>query len=839
MGKDTNKVTLRTRTEELRREIEDAGLSWRRPLRSRNFGLAVCIWAGFVLVVSLMAIWTRYQPLIDEGRIARETKAVRAEFRLLDEPATDQARNAARLQAPHVYSINADVLDGLRKSLESLPEALKDVETVAAVEPSLVKAFGLSDQSLEAVRRLALDGQIPAKWSSKVQSLAESLARAPLLDSQTYQREKTGANSELELRSSDQEAVRVRKESALSVDNPALGDAMRALALNAGFQGPLLDVVAARLTFQPKATYSFDSQVSIVRQDEAAARVVPTTIVYPEKDVMFRRGEVVTAPQLHVYRESLLQEREAASVWQTWVQRGVIAGVVTAVAAALAGYTALFVPRIRRNPARMSAIAGLLAGTFVLACYASAAQPGLIAMTAVAPTVFVAVLLCVSYDQRVALAYASLHGVLVATALDQPIGVFAVMITGVGVAVWRLKEVRDRDALIKMGIWVAGAVGMGTFVATLMHLPITKGVVLQAMRDAGLAGAGGLLVSGVTLFILPTLEKVFDITTGMTLVELRDPKQPLLRQLQQRAPGTYNHSLNLASLAEAASEAIGANGLLAYVGALYHDIGKMNKPDYFVENQQPGFNRHDRLSPAMSLLVIVGHVKDGMELAREFKLPRPLHHFIESHHGTTLVEYFYHRARRQAEASGRASVAAGATIDDTDLPSEIEYRYPGPKPRSKESAIIMLCDAVESAARAMADPTPARIDATVRAIANKRLTDGQFDDCDITLRELNIVVEAVSKALASIYHGRIAYPNLTSNANAAQPGMQVLGPSRSNGSVSEAASGDRGNTLPTPMPAGIAALSTPIRVAGVASAASAAIAPPSISPQRASEQDRF
>ncbi|MCW5775003.1 MAG: HDIG domain-containing protein, partial [Phycisphaeraceae bacterium] len=215
--------------------------------------------------------------------------------------------------------------------------------------------------------------------------------------------------------------------------------------------------------------------------------------------------------------------------------------------------------------------------------------------------------------------------------------------------------------------------------------------------------------------------------------------------------GTYNHSLNVASIAEAAADAVGADPLRTYVGALYHDVGKMNKPEYFVENQSGGINKHDKLSPAMSLLVIVGHVKDGVELAREYGLPRSLFPFIEEHHGTTLVEFFYHRARKQAEEH-----AGGA--DDKDMPSEIEYRYPGPKPQSKETAILMLADAVESATRTLSEPTPSRIDALVRSLANKRLMDGQFDECDLTLRELSAIVESISKTVASIYHGRIAYP---------------------------------------------------------------------------------
>jgi len=178
----------------------------------------------------------------------------------------------------------------------------------------------------------------------------------------------------------------------------------------------------------------------------------------------------------------------------------------------------------------------------------------------------------------------------------------------------------------------------------------------------------------------------------------------------------------------------------------------MNKPEYFVENQTGGPNKHDKLSPAMSLLLVVGHVKDGLELAREFKLPRSIQHFIESHHGTTLVEFFYHRAKRRAQDE---SVDEN---EETQIPDEFEYRYHGPKPRTREAAILMIADAVESATRAMSDPSHSRIEALVRTIANKRLMDGQFDDCEITLKDLNLICESISRTVASMYHGRIAYP---------------------------------------------------------------------------------
>jgi hypothetical protein len=200
-------------------------------------------------------------------------------------------------------------------------------------------------------------------------------------------------------------------------------------------------------------------------------------------------------------------------------------------------------------------------------------------------------------------------------------------------------------------------------------------------------------------------------------------------------------------VSEAAASAIGADGLLCRVGAMYHDIGKMNKPQYFVENQGGGPNKHNKLSPAMSVLIIVGHVKDGIEMAREYRLPQPIRHFIESHHGTTLVKYFFHEARKRSSE------------EDRPEPTEFEFRYPGPKPRTKEAAILMLGDACESAARTIGEPTPARLEALVETMSHERLMDGQFDDSNLTLAELHKIELAVHKMLCAIYHGRVAYPS--------------------------------------------------------------------------------
>jgi hypothetical protein len=223
------------------------------------------------------------------------------------------------------------------------------------------------------------------------------------------------------------------------------------------------------------------------------------------------------------------------------------------------------------------------------------------------------------------------------------------------------------------------------------------------------------------------------------------------------APGTYSHSLLIGSVAEAAAEAIGRNGLLCRVGAYYHDIGKLNKPGYFVENEMGSTSRHRELSPAMSQLIIVGHVKDGAEMARECGLPAILRQFIETHHGTTLVEYFYNEALKRYDEEQSQATANGKKAVRSAPPSESEFRYPGPKPRAKEAAIVMLADACEGAVRSLNEVTPTRIEAVVHNVAMKRLRDGQFDECDLSLRELSQIEASIAKTLAAHYHSRIAY----------------------------------------------------------------------------------
>ena len=247
-------------------------------------------------------------------------------------------------------------------------------------------------------------------------------------------------------------------------------------------------------------------------------------------------------------------------------------------------------------------------------------------------------------------------------------------------------------------------------------------------------------------------EATFGYTTDIKLLELSNLNHPLLRELILRAPGSYQHSMMVGSLREAAAENIGCNSLLARVGAYYHDVGKAKNPGYFAENQKYGENPHDKLKPNMSALIIKAHVKDGIELARAHRLPKEIIDFIEQHHGTSLIRYFYHKAKE---------------MEDPDIPEvdEKDYRYPGPKPQSRETAICLLADGIEAASRAMPDKTPARLKGLVHNMINKAFTDGQLDECDLTLKDLNAIAQAFIRILNAIYHYRPEYPDQKKRAS--------------------------------------------------------------------------
>ncbi len=311
------------------------------------------------------------------------------------------------------------------------------------------------------------------------------------------------------------------------------------------------------------------------------------------------------------------------------------------------------------------------------------------------------------------------------------------------ISAYGVKSCRERIVFIKTGLKV-GLINILLAISAEVLLGLTNSVEIGVAIVS--AFMGGILTGIITTGLQPLIESVFGYTSDIKLLELASLDQPLLQELMVRAPGTYHHSVIVSNMVEAAAHEIGANPLLAKVAAYYHDIGKMKKPLYFIENQIGTENKHEKLAPSMSALILISHVKDGVEIAKKYKLGQEIIDIIQQHHGTSLITYFYEKAKAQAEKSGKA------------LPNEADFRYPGPKPQTKEAGLVMLADSVEAACRSLSDPTPARIKGTVQNIINKIFTDGQLDECELTLKDLNKIAKSFNKTLAGIFHHRIEYP---------------------------------------------------------------------------------
>lgn len=319
--------------------------------------------------------------------------------------------------------------------------------------------------------------------------------------------------------------------------------------------------------------------------------------------------------------------------------------------------------------------------------------------------------------------------------------------TGSIVAVFSVLRCKKRTDLIKGGMYISGVNIISAIVVSLHERYLTQHI----LQPIIFAATSGISVAAFVSIILPVLEYTFKVNTDITLLELLDLNQPLMKSLMINAPGTYHHSVIVGNLVETAAEDVGVNPLLARVTAYYHDIGKIKMADYFIENQSNAVNKHEKLTPHMSSLILISHVKEGLELADEYNLPEPVKDIITQHHGRSIMMFFYQKAKEE----------------QSEPPKEEDYRYPGPRPQSKVAALVMIADSIEAASRVLKDPTPSRVVGLVDKIVNNILIDGQLSECDLTLRDINIIKERYSYILNGIFHKRIEYPGF--NFNKPQP----------------------------------------------------------------------
>jgi putative nucleotidyltransferase with HDIG domain len=473
-----------------------------------------------------------------------------------------------------------------------------------------------------------------------------------------------------------------------------------------------------------------DPAATEARRREAAAAVEPVVRLIGAGDPILNQGEPVKAEQIQLLASLGLYDPHR-DLLAEGVQAGLgflIAGLVSVV---VAGYvTARTAPQLEQR--QWLALALLLLTATAAQWAAGLANPAFIVMP------LAAILVGSLLGETAALAWSPLLGLVAALVVSGvPFDTLMVATAAGGVAGWTAARLKTRQDLVKAGL--AGGVAAG-LALTALHL-MQASVGIATLTGAGWAFAGALLGAVVAGGVLPLAETQAGFLTDFRLLELISPGQPLLQRLLVEAPGTYHHSLMMANLAEKACEAIGANALLARAGAMYHDVGKMKRPQFFIENQYGGENPHDELTPQLSTLIVTSHVKDGLEICAQYGIPPAIRAFVAEHHGTSTMTYFYKRA-----------------LDLDPTVSETDFRYPGPRPRSPETAVMMMADSVESASRTLVKPTPQRVRALIERLIEQKLHSGQLDESPLTFRDLELITAAFEKILTSMLHRRVDYP---------------------------------------------------------------------------------
>lgn len=536
--------------------------------------------------------------------------------------------------------------------------------------------------------------------------------------------------------------------------------------------------ILAELIFQYMSnklpdTLSAESKLTQEARQQREAEVKPVMIHYfPNQTIMVNGGSPLSIDDLELLHSEYEAWIAGQSLWEYTIRLLSYMGMLIAFCVLCGLYIHFQLDQgLLTDTRRLSCLLGLSVACILLAVYAGQ-DPW---RARVLPLVFCAMTATIVFGRSIALILLTVLSLAITITLGMDLAEFVISLSVCAASILMLGRIRTQKKPVYVALGAALVVAATTLgVGTLMgqvngisqdpeQMPLVSAVAAktssitqtlvpplftqlawEAVRHASFTVLAGIILAG----LLPLVEYVFDVQTDMSLLLIGDAtSHALLRQLAQRAPGTFNHSITVAVIAEAAADSIGANGLLTRVGAHFHDIGKMFKPNYFIENQSHGVNCHDALQPAMSTLVIIAHVKDGADLARQHKLPKSIIDFIEQHHGTTLVEYFFKQAAKKSEET---SAGSSQVLEAT-------FRYPGPKPQTLEAAVLMIADAVESASRTLVEPTPAKLQNLIEAIAMKKLTDGQFDECGLTLAQLNVIKTSVLKTLTSIYHHRVKY----------------------------------------------------------------------------------
>jgi putative nucleotidyltransferase with HDIG domain len=758
---------------------------WRRVLNRvtsldalARFGIAV---AAALVITFFVRGW---EPpfAYRKGYIPQRSILARVPFKVNDDAKTNALRYQAAREVLCIYENNREPLVQLRGAVKDALFAIReasDPTTLTKKQTQSLDLFGATvlnpdekpmsyEQALAAIHAsLGTDADI-SKFDSAMREVMDPLEEFGLIRSLQHDIEQ-GNQRYIRVFKVGDETKKIEAE----VQRIRIAEVAVTLrgALEREFRNQfgteesriLARMVHSYLASQLPETLSIREDLSNKARQEAVANVKTATVSYePKFGALVPIGRMLDQPELALLRAEHLAYTQQLSLRERIQRLCAFLGLIAALYLLCGFFIYQSLDRtLLSNTWQLFRLLALCCVCIVLAVLASN-DPF---RAEVIPVTITSIVATIAFGRPTALMLMAALALVIAFSTRVDLSEFIVLTSAAAGSILLCGRIRTRTRLMYVGAGVAAVVFM-----TVMGLGVMTGQTGGSIVDG--PGVGGYNAASASLFpvqlakealwqavcillcgpfmtgLLPVAEKLFDVQTDLSLLDLCDMNHVLLRQLAQRAPGTYNHSISVAALAESAADSIGAHGLLVRVGACFHDIGKMFKPNYFAENQSPGTNRHDTLQPAMSTLVIIAHVKDGADLARRHGLPKPVIDFIEQHHGTTLVEYFFRLAAKKSEQDPHGEEILEST-----------FRYPGPKPQTREAAVLMLADAVESASRALVEPTASRLQNLVDQIAMKKLMDGQFDECGLTLQELDTVKRSLIKSLTAIYHGRVKYPD--------------------------------------------------------------------------------
>ncbi|MGB9867846.1 MAG: HD family phosphohydrolase [Bacillota bacterium] len=669
---------------------------------SRNY-LAFSLRAGkaALLLGAYLGFFFVFWAMLSPQRVALQVgqvspRGIKAPFDIVDVEQTEELRRQAAAQVKEVYDSDPQVAIDIGLQISRTYQRLKEVKQAQAIPPN---------EKLSTLK---------AEFG---ESLPEEALKAALEMSESELDYCQVASNELMSRLLEGGIT----PEALPSKKSQLESLVSGTKLSSGQRLLVSAVVKAYL----RPNMFLNALETQRRRDNAVAAVEPVKVL---KDMwIIREGDVVTQRHIDMLRAAGLLAEGANT--RPMVASALYSG---ALLFALVQYVRFFEPKLSADQKGLVVLIGVSLGAMALS--------GVLMPISVhlSPVPAAALLVANLLGKRLGLVVGVLLSCAVNFATETGAAYAVTGSLAVLVGVSSITRIGHRYDLISAGL----KMGVVNALSSAAHAVATgKGFGLATAADVAGAIGNGIFSAFVVLGVMPFLEAAFGMITPLRLLELANPNHPLLLRLLHEAPGTYHHSVMVANLAESATEAIGGNSLLARVGAYYHDVGKLRRPYFFIENQMGDQdNPHDKISPALSKMIITSHVKDGVELAKEYRLPGEVVSFIREHHGTTLVSYFFNKA------------CDGAN------PIESDFRYEGPKPHSKETALVMLADSVEAAVRSLPKATPTKVENVVKKIFEDRLCDHQLDECDLTLSELGVAASVFIKILTGMFHQRVEYP---------------------------------------------------------------------------------